>query len=230
MCFAWKLPFQWNRERSLAHASWSCSLETRNYTSFVCLISDSNSLPLWSWKHRFWEFILLILYVFCKYSHYFRTHEKWIWVEKINFSDSREGSTSNAGPTSLWSYYHQTSIYSAYVDIGPKILFKCFAMKEAFCWWNHTVGMTSPLWISVFALWNLLSYFPAMVKCQMWSEELTSQVGIQWRLFKSRLQQAGRKCKGGYFCSNRMPFCPSLSSLLTARSNIWSVTTNMELH
>lgn len=27
VCFAWKLLFQWNRERSLAEASWSCSLE-----------------------------------------------------------------------------------------------------------------------------------------------------------------------------------------------------------
>lgn len=27
VCFAWKLLFQWNRERSWADASWSCSLE-----------------------------------------------------------------------------------------------------------------------------------------------------------------------------------------------------------
>lgn len=107
-------------------------------------------------------------------------------------------------------------------------------MMEALCWWNHTVGVTSPFWISVFALCNLLSYFPAMGKYQMWSKKLTSQVGMQWRLFKARLHQAERKCKGGYFCSNRMPFCLSLncilSSLLAARSNIWPVTTNMEFH
>lgn len=103
-------------------------------------------------------------------------------------------------------------------------------MMEALCWWNHTAGMTSPFWISVFALWNLLSYFAAMGKCQMWSENLTSQVGIQGRLFKARLHQAGRKCKERLFCSNRMPLCLSLSSLLTARSLIWPVTTNIELH
>lgn len=68
--------------------------------------------------------------------------------------------------------------------------------------------------ISVFALWNLPSVFPAMGKRQIWSKKITSQPDVQW--LKAGLEQAERKRRGGHLCSNWMSFCPPLSNLKTS--------------
>lgn len=145
--------------------------------------------------------------VFCKYSHYFRTQkaavnkeDKILWTYRQQNQKCRRHFIMIMPPsitiTYIFIYSCQSTLIRSQLNTPPR---------------EGGAGMTSLSCISAFALWNLLSYFPAVGKCQTRSKKITSQLGIQW--LKARLLPAERKCRGRLFCSDWTSFCPSLPNL-----------------